>query len=993
MKTYRGAIYRSLPGAPQGGAKTQGGLIYRSLDFAGLGGPPEGEARLYLDEAMTIPISMFGEMSCPDEGIMSCYSGGTNVRRLFAASTMGALKNVRISTLGSSPKAVLEVALDCDGDPGEWGDTIILDLPEYGSVPFYRRVTSIADQEEYSRDSLAYIASAGQLVFDSRFFFLKYIPPDASYEVLVGDQDISGHVMRLEVDGPSWEKAGSARLIVENRGGQFDPLVEEWTWSDTGELIEHRGSDLFRENSVVRICRWWGGNKVPVFYGLIARGATGYERGADEVLEVYAVDRSKNLLSRQVTTDVYENKQANAIIRDVFMTYGGLSSDDIDLASLDYVIPSVQFVDETVMDIARICLAPKGYRVYFDARGKLVSIPPPLPTGVPTAKYESRVRVVRSEWGDSDLPNRVIVYGKTLNLFEPVLEEQVLGTWSGTVGLWNEWATVTCWYSVDHKLKVKDPKIAGGQVVDGWTFLGPNVTWGLITQKTDYYCEVKIWNKEHIWNKGDFELTLKGRPLGTAVPGVIIAEASDEEAIELQGGDVIQEVEDLPIYDYDTAKGLSDTMIAEYKWLRKQVSGEVVSGIPSRGGDVVRLHNKRNGMSHDVFVISSGLRYERDARDIVEIRGGIKSSRPSLGFYVWTVGRNNFGQLGIGNRVDQNLYRRVQLDGVMQVAFGSMHGVALLADGTVWTWGSNEYGQLGLGDTTDRLLPVKVGSLEDIAWIAVGREFSFAENNDGIVWVWGNNQFGGLGLGDTTNRLSPTLNGSLTGAKAISGGAYHAIAIMGDGRVQTWGYNDEGALGDGTTVDKHSPQDVKGLPAGEVVQVVGSTRHCYARLKNGDVWAWGRNDEGMLCDGTFIDKPFPVKCQIADVKYLNCRVGHAAAIKSDGSLWCWGYNASGQCGDGKTQNLALPHRVSLPGQVRDVGTISRGHELGNPWGHTVAILDDKTVWAWGDNTYGQLGLGVTGGTYKEPQQVPGIADAVAILAFRHESTGLIRQSY
>ena len=173
----------------------------------------------------------------------------------------------------------------------ENGAIFILDLPEYGSVPFYRRVTSIADQEEYSTDSLAYIASAGQLVFDSRFLFLKYIPPDASYEVLVGDQDISGHVMRLDVDGPSWEKAGSARLIVENRGGQFDPLVEEWTWSDTGELIEHRGSDLFRENSVVRICRWWGGNKVPVFYGLMQVGATVMNAGLTRFWRYMQVDR------------------------------------------------------------------------------------------------------------------------------------------------------------------------------------------------------------------------------------------------------------------------------------------------------------------------------------------------------------------------------------------------------------------------------------------------------------------------------------------------------------------------------------------------------------------------------------------------------------------------------------------------------------------------------------------------------------------------------
>ena len=87
-----------------------------------------------------------------------------------------------------------------------------------------------------------------------------------------------------------------------------------------------------------------------------------------------------------------------------------------------------------------------------------------------------------------------------------------------------------------------------------------------------------------------------------------------------------------------------------------------------------------------------------------------------------------------------------------------MHTVALKNDGTVWAWGRNNYGQLGDGTTTDSDTPVQAGGsspLSGIIAIAAGESHTLALKNDGTVWAWGRNYYGQLGDGTTTDSDTP----------------------------------------------------------------------------------------------------------------------------------------------------------------------------------------------------------------------------------------------
>ena len=138
------------------------------------------------------------------------------------------------------------------------------------------------------------------------------------------------------------------------------------------------------------------------------------------------------------------------------------------------------------------------------------------------------------------------------------------------------------------------------------------------------------------------------------------------------------------------------------------------------------------------------------------------SPTPSYTYGLWGWGKNNFGQLGLGNRTYYSSPKQVGALTTWSSIAASSHTLALKTDGTLWSWGQNNFGQLGLGNTTYYSSPKQIGVLTTWSSITAGSYHTLALKTDGTLWSWGFNSSGQLGLGNITYYSSPKQVGALT---------------------------------------------------------------------------------------------------------------------------------------------------------------------------------------------------------------------------------------
>ena len=138
---------------------------------------------------------------------------------------------------------------------------------------------------------------------------------------------------------------------------------------------------------------------------------------------------------------------------------------------------------------------------------------------------------------------------------------------------------------------------------------------------------------------------------------------------------------------------------------------------------------------------------------------------------------------------------------------------------------------------------------------------------------------------------------ALAATPAIVAGNMHSLALKADGSVWAWGRNDNGQLGDGTTIESPSPVQAF-VPGSGVVQIAAGRYHSLALKADGSVWAWGFNHKGQLGDGTGIPRLLPVQVLAPGSGVVSITAGwdFAYALKKDGSVWAWGWNAELQIG-------------------------------------------------------------------------------------------------
>jgi alpha-tubulin suppressor-like RCC1 family protein len=460
---------------------------------------------------------------------------------------------------------------------------------------------------------------------------------------------------------------------------------------------------------------------------------------------------------------------------------------------------------------------------------------------------------------------------------------------------------------------------------------------------------------------------------------------------------------------------------------------------------------------------------------------------------VWTWGHNGSGQLGNGTTTNSNTAAMIpELSGIIAIAAGGDHTLALKKDGTVWAWGANYSGQLGEGSTQMHSTPFQITGLTGMSSIAAGAGFSLALGSDGSVWAWGGNDYGQLGDGTNTAIWAPERIDALSQIISLSAGSNFASAIKNDGTVWTWGYNAQGQLGDGAVTNTSVPKSIASLNvavnAAEyrvTSQLVGGSGSitCNSPVASGSSATCsilpginsaliyltdnGQQKLASVSNGSYViptvstnhtisaqfgSIDFPgvtgfvvpaisdslsvgitnlttrndaavagycisetsnsAACSWSSTKpasynfthpgnktlYVfvkdaagNVSTGvtafvsvivpvapqvstgslHALLLKNDGSVWSWGYNWYGQLGVGSKVDSKSPVQIS---SVTGFLQVSAGST------YSVGLKNNGTAWSWGSNDQSQLGIPTSGPTMLNPSRITGLTGLTAVAA-------------
>ena len=320
---------------------------------------------------------------------------------------------------------------------------------------------------------------------------------------------------------------------------------------------------------------------------------------------------------------------------------------------------------------------------------------------------------------------------------------------------------------------------------------------------------------------------------------------------------------------------------------------------------------------------------------------------------LWTWGLNYFGGAGDNTTIARSTPVTTLAGGSnwKQVS-GGLSPAAIKTDGTLWTWGYNSYGNLGVNDNTHRSTPVTTFA-GGTNWkqVASGTRHTAAIKTDGTLWTWGGaiDLFGALGTNDNTNRYTPvtTFAGGTNWKQVYVFGNYTA-AIKTDGTLWTWGRNAYGNLGVNDNTHRSTP--VTTFAGGtNWKQVSAGYIHCAAIKTDGTLWTWGNNAYGRLGtnDSTQRDTPVTTFAGGTNWKQVSGGGNYTAAIKTDGTLWTWGYNGYGNLGVNDNTHRNTPVTTFAGGT--NWKQVSGGRFT------STAIKTDGTLWTWGENTYGNLG--------------------------------------
>lgn len=279
------------------------------------------------------------------------------------------------------------------------------------------------------------------------------------------------------------------------------------------------------------------------------------------------------------------------------------------------------------------------------------------------------------------------------------------------------------------------------------------------------------------------------------------------------------------------------------------------------------------------------------------------------------------------------------------------------------------------------------------ARLSTNGEHTAVIDSKGDLYTWGgttwmNSNYGeGLGLGDNLYKLSPSKVPSPLTWKYVATGKYSTFAIAENGDVYSWGKpNTVGALGLGNTSVITSPTKVEGIS--NAIAIASYSNHSLVLTENNELYAWGENGNGQLGLGDKVTRTMPqlVSGISGTIVGMSVGVTYSMVVTDDGTIYSWGRNYDGNLGMGDTIERIVPTKIPfLTGAV----SFTTGEAYYRSSGASNVVTFTKEVFYFGDT--GNIGSTIYPGndSISTPRKVVGIDNAVEAYSSIMMYTGMV----